>query len=53
MKKEKSQEILQKYKKPQENSMNNYMPTNLTTSKKRTTLWRYTAHENSIKKEIN
>ena len=28
MKKEKSQQILQKYEKPQENTINNYMPTN-------------------------
>ena len=34
MKKEKSQWILQKYKKPLENTMNNCMPTNLTTQKK-------------------
>ena len=37
MKTEKSQWILQKYKKPSKNTMNNYMPTNLTTQKKRVT----------------
>ena len=31
MKKEESQQILPKYKEPQKNTMNNYMPTNLTT----------------------
>ena len=34
MKKEKSQQIMQNYKKNNENTMNNYMPTNLTTQKK-------------------
>ena len=38
MKKEKSQWILQKYTKPKENSMNNYMPTNLAIWKKWETL---------------
>ena len=40
MKKEKSQWILQKYKKQYENTINNNMPTNLTTQKKWTTFQR-------------
>ena len=45
MKKEKSQRILQKYKTPCKNTMNNYMAMKLTMWKKYTTFQNLTAYE--------
>ena len=53
MKKEKPQPILQKCKEPRENTMNNCMPTNLTTQKKWTTFQRRTDCQKLNQEEID